>query len=66
MTNKKLLLDLWFFGFCPLAAYFAPVSPITPALVALIISLSLLWSVLRIADFIERPKMSGCIGEVIR
>lgn len=66
MTNKKRFLDLWFFGFCPLAAYFAPVSPITPALVALIISLSLLWSVLRIADFIERPRHVGLIGEVLK
>lgn len=66
MAKKKWFLDLWFFAFCPLAVYFAPVSPVTPFIIALIITLSLLWSVLRIADFIERPKYAGSIGEVIR
>tara|TARA_R110001592_G_scaffold340362_1_gene628479 strand:+ start:424 stop:624 length:201 start_codon:yes stop_codon:yes gene_type:complete len=66
MINKKLLLDLWFFGFCPLAVYFAPLSPVTPFLLALIVTLSLLWSVLRIADFIERPRPVGLIGEALQ
>lgn len=66
MTNKKWFLDLWFFVFCPLAVYFAPLSPVTPLLLALIISFFFLWSVLRIADFIERPRSVGVIGEVVQ
>jgi hypothetical protein len=66
MAKKKWFLDLWFFIFCPLAVYFAPVSPVTPFIIALIITLSLLWSALRIADFIERPSTAGLIGEVLK
>jgi len=54
MKLKKWSLDLWFFVLCPLAVWFAPVSPLMPALIALIISLSFLWFVLRFADFVEK------------
>jgi len=65
MTNKKWFLDLWFFGFCPLACLLAPVSTFTPVLIALIITLSLLWMVLRIADAVDRRSI-GLIGQVLK
>jgi|GEM_PF-4910864 hypothetical protein len=66
MTNKKRFLDLFFFVLAPSLVYFAPVSIASQITIVIIITFSLLWLVLRVADFHDRPRQIGSIGEDLK